>query len=127
LLLDTHVVIWALAAPQRIPAFISQSLRSLENQLFISAACAWEIAIKRSRGRLEFPTEDFEVLLARLGATHLPISHTHGTVAGALPRHHADPFDRILIAQALVEDLTLVTSDAAIMRYDVRVLGTTPA
>ena len=94
-----------------------------DNQVFVSAVTAWEIAIKRALGRLKFPIDRFDDILVRMGFDTLPILPAHAIAAGSLPRHHDDPFDRMLIAQARVESLTLVSSDQAVGRYDVPVLG----
>jgi PIN domain nuclease of toxin-antitoxin system len=94
---------------------------ALENEVFISSATIWEIAIKKSAGRLVFPVEQYEAIAGRLGAAMVPILPGHAVAAGALPRHHGDPFDRMLIAQAKFESLTLVTNDAAMKQYDVAI------
>jgi PIN domain nuclease of toxin-antitoxin system len=96
---------------------------SPDNQVFISAVTAWEIAIKHALGRLKFPIDRFDDILVRMGFDTLPILPAHAIAAGSLPRHHDDPFDRMLIAQARVESLTLVSSDQAVALYDVPVLG----
>ena len=92
------------------------AVASAENEVFVSSVSVWEIAIKRAAGRLVFPIDRFDGLAARMGFEVLPILPAHAVVAGALPRHHADPFDRMLIAQAVVEDLILVSVDAAMAR-----------
>jgi PIN domain nuclease of toxin-antitoxin system len=94
-----------------------------ENQVFISSASVWEIAIKAAAGRLVVPIHQDDAIARRLGATILPIQPGHAILAGTLPRHHADPFDRMLIAQAVVENLILVSSDSMMGRYGVRTLG----
>ena len=99
------------------------AVASAENQVFVSSATVWEIAIKRASGRLIFPAGRFDDLALRMGFEVLPILPAHAVVAGALPRHHGDLFDRMLIAQAMVEDLILVSVDAAVGRYDVRVFS----
>ena len=96
-----------------------------DNYVAVSSATAWEIAIKVAIGRLIFPVEQFDDVLQRMGFAMLPIVPAHALVAGSLPRHHADPFDRMLIAQAIVENLVLVTSDVMLERYDARILGAT--
>ncbi len=98
-------------------------MASPANQVFVSAASAWEIAIKHALGRLTFPVDRFEEILQRMGFDALPIGLGHAVAAGRLPRHHDDPFDRMLIAQAQSEGLTLVSTDRAMMRYEVSVLG----
>lgn len=123
LLLDTHVFLWAVGDPGRLAAPVRQVVKAPENAIFVSAATVWEIAIKRALGRLEFPLEDLVAVLARAGFEHLPIDAGHAIVAGGLPRHHADPFDRILVAQARVEGLMLVSEDAAIAAYDVQLFN----
>ncbi len=120
LLLDTHVLLWWLADD---PALSEQArlLIANEPEVFASAASAWEIAIKRALGKLESP-EDLLAALDEGGIRRLPIEFEHASVAGALPRHHDDPFDRMLVAQAQHEGLTLLTSDARISSYAVAVL-----
>ena len=120
LLLDTHVLLWWLADD---PALSKQARRLIadEPEVLASAASAWEIAIKRALGKLEAP-EDLTAALDASGIGQLPIGFEHAAVAGALPRHHDDPFDRMLVAQAQCEGLTLLTSDARIARYAVTVL-----
>jgi PIN domain nuclease of toxin-antitoxin system len=99
------------------------ALAAPENQVFVSAVTAWEIAIKRALGRLKFPLDRFDDIMRRMSFDALPILPAHAIAAGALPRHHDDPFDRMLIAQARIEALTLVSRDQAVARYDVQVLG----
>ncbi len=99
-------------------------MAAAENQLLVSSATVWEIAIKPAAGRLVFLVEQFDDIARRMGFDMLPILPAHAIAAGALPRHHSDPFDRMLIAQAVVENLILVTSDPRIGLYDVRVFGT---
>jgi PIN domain nuclease of toxin-antitoxin system len=96
-----------------------------DNQVFVSAVTAWEIAIKHALGRLKFPIEQFDDIMLRMGFDALPILPTHAIAAGGLPRHHDDPFDRMLIAQARIERLALVSSDSAVARYDVPIFGGT--
>ena len=121
LLIDTPVLVWAVSRPEHLGAPARAALESPDNTVLVSAASAWEIAIKRALGRLTFPLEIFDRVLDEAGFEHLPILAAHAIEAGALPRHHADPFDRLLIAQARVEGLTLVTDDAACAAYDVRI------
>jgi PIN domain nuclease of toxin-antitoxin system len=120
LLLDTHVLLWWLADD---PALSEDARRRIANEpeVFVSAASAWEIAIKRALGKLEAPEDLLEALEAG-GIGRLPIEFEHASIAGALPRHHDDPFDRMLVAQAQHEGLTLLTSDTRIASYAVAVL-----
>lgn len=89
----------------------------------VSTVTAWEIAIKRAVGRLQFPIDTFEDMMREMGFDVLPILPAHAIAAGALPQLHGDPFDRMLIAQARTENLTLVSDDAAVAQYDVALLG----
>jgi PIN domain nuclease of toxin-antitoxin system len=120
LLLDTHVLLWWLADD---PALSIQARRLIANEpeVLVSAASAWEIAIKRALGKLEAP-EDLTDAMDASGIGRLPIEFEHAVTAGGLPRHHDDPFDRMLVAQAQHEGLTLLTSDARIGRYAVAIL-----
>jgi PIN domain nuclease of toxin-antitoxin system len=121
LLLDTHVLLWWLADD---PALARQARQLIANEpeVFASAASAWEIAIKRALGKLEAP-EDLATALDAGGIARLPIEFEHAALAGALPRHHDDPFDRMLVAQAQCEGLTLLTSDPRISSYAVAVVA----
>ncbi len=104
-------------------AVIRDAIVAPENQVLVSSATAWELAIKQARGRLEFPLERFEATMGDMGFDILPILPAHAIAAGALPRHHGDPFDRMLIAQAQVENLVLVTQDTTFSRYDVSLMA----
>jgi PIN domain nuclease of toxin-antitoxin system len=121
LLLDTHVLLWWLADD---PALARQARQLIANEpeVFASAASAWEIAIKRALGKLEAP-EDLATALDAGEIARLPIEFEHAALAGALPRHHDDPFDRMLVAQAQCEGLTLLTSDPRISSYAVAVVA----
>ena len=120
LLLDTHVVLWWLADDSTLAAEIKERLDH-EPDVYISPATICEVAIKQSLGKLEKPA-DLAERIRDSGFRHLHITVEHGIVAGRLPLIHRDPFDRMLIAQAKVEHLTLVTRDAHIQQYDVSVL-----
>ncbi len=121
LLLDTHVLLWWLGEPQALHAKTLGVIKDGRNIIFVSAASAWEISIKRALGKLRAP-DDLEEALDANRFLKLPISVQHALLAGDLPRHHDDPFDRMLIAQAQVERLTFVTHDPQIERYGLRVL-----
>jgi PIN domain nuclease of toxin-antitoxin system len=116
LLLDTHALIWAAADPQRLPATTRAAIADPANVVALSAASAWEIAIKRARGRLRFPPVDDE-LLAQGGYRALPITVEHAAAVERLPGHHGDPFDRMLVAQAQVDDYVVVTRDPLVGRH----------
>ena len=121
LLLDTNVLLWWLAA-ERLSDHLQQLIADPMNDVIVSAASAWEIAIKKALNKLNAP-DDLEAQLIAGGFLLLPISVGHAVAAGALPRHHDDPFDRMLIAQARAEQLTLVTSDTRFGAYEVDLLG----
>lgn len=121
LLLDTHILLWWLADDPKLPRSAAAAIANGETIVSVSAASAWEIAIKKSAGRLEAPDD----LLAAMEANNfdpLFISPAHALAAGALPDHHADPFDRMLIAQARAESLVVVTVDSRFSHYDVELL-----
>ncbi len=121
LLLDTHVLLWWRGDYKRIPASVRDTIANPEIAVFFSAASIWEMAIKHASGKLRMPANLLETMVDR-GFSELPVCASDGLRAGALPPHHADPFDRMLIAQAQSEGLTLVTGDARIAAYDVPVL-----
>lgn len=124
LLLDTHVWLWLQTAPDRIRPDVLALLRDTGNQLLLSAASAWEIAIKYRIGRLALPEEPATYVpdrLHRSGVDALPVSHSHALRVASLPAHHRDPFDRLLVAQAQLERLEIVTVDRSIGEYDVAV------
>lgn len=124
LLLDTHVFLRLLAEPERL----GDHLRSIEdprNDLLLSAASSWEIAIKVSLGRLVLPDHPRRYVPDRMraiGAESLAVEHAHALAVADLPMLHRDPFDRLLIAQARHLKLRIVTADPEIARYDVRTL-----
>jgi PIN domain nuclease of toxin-antitoxin system len=121
LLLDTHVVLWGLAADPQLSDEMLDRLRH-DPEIYLSPVSVWEIAIKQSLGKLKGPV-DLADRACEMGFRDLPIVSAHAIVAGRLPAHHRDPFDRMLIAQATVEGLTLVTRDPEILRYDVETLA----
>jgi len=125
LLLDTHVLIWWLEKSARLGPRAKKILLSPATRTVVSAASIWEIAIKAGSNRLDL-ADRLEEWVPRLssdwGVHSLPITLEHATIIGSLARHHADPFDRILVAQAQCEGLTILTVDPAITAYDVRTL-----
>ena len=121
LILDTHAALWWLTGDSRFGASAEAEIADATNQVLLSAAVVWEVAIKRSLGKLEVPDDLAATLLAG-GAEPLPIGLEHAAAVEALPWHHRDPFDRLLIAQAIVERAALVSHDAAFSAYDVRVV-----
>lgn len=125
LLLDTHVLLWALAGDKRMRPAARRVIEDTANTVYVSAATAWEIAIKAGLGRVRIPpnvAKWFPDELERSQFLALPITIPHALAVERLPRHHDDPFDRLLVAQAKTESLTLVTHDRNLRRYDVKVL-----
>ncbi len=118
LLLDAHILLWWLAASPELPESAEKLLRDNKNPVFVSSATMWEIAIKRSLGKLDIPNT-YRDDIADQGFRELPITWDHARKTELLPSIHRDPFDRMLVAQALSEDLTLVTTDHNIRKYDV--------
>lgn len=118
LLLDTHVVLWALADDPTLSEEARAAIVAGRNTVLVSAASAWEIAIKKTLGKLRAP-DDFEEQLAAHRLEPLPVSVAHALAVEELPHHHSDPFDRLLVAQARAEGLTLVTRDSRLPRYGI--------
>lgn len=122
LLLDTHVLLWWLANDLELKPNARSLIAAPESMVFVSAASAWEISIKRALGKLAAP-DDLEAQLLRQRFSPLAISIGHALTAGALPRHHEDPFDRLLVAQAGLEGLTIATRDPRFEPYGVPTLA----
>jgi PIN domain nuclease of toxin-antitoxin system len=121
-LLDTNVFLWALAEEHKLNTSAQDILKSPLSELYFSAAGSWEIAIKFALGTLPLPKPPSEYIpnALRLWAIRaLDITHEHALRAGELPGHHRDPFDRLLIAQAITEQMTLLTADRALQKYKV--------
>lgn len=119
LLLDTHVLLWALAAPQQLGSAIRAEIEDRNNEVLFSAASIWEIAIKSALKRADFLISPENVVTAALhsGFTELPVRSVAAARVASLAPHHRDPFDRLLIAQALSEQTALYTADAQLARY----------
>jgi len=122
-LLDTHAFLWMLAAPERLNAKARDVIQNPDRTVYVSAVTAVEIAIKTAIGKLESPESLWKELHAR-GLQELPLRYTHGERLRTLPPHHSDPFDRMLIAQAAEENLTIITHDEKFARYETRILWT---
>jgi PIN domain nuclease of toxin-antitoxin system len=120
-LLDTHTFLWSLAAPEKLGHEARRILENPETMVFVSAVSAVEIAIKRSLGKLTAQDNLGEQISAR-GFQELPLRFSHGEALSSLPRHHDDPFDRMLIAQALVERLQILSCDEKLRAYPVRII-----
>ncbi|MET8282561.1 type II toxin-antitoxin system VapC family toxin [Micromonospora sp. NPDC005174] len=120
LLLDTHVALWAITGDPTLGTELLDRLRH-EPDIFLSPVTLWEITIKQSTGKLAGPP-DLAERVRDMGFRELPVTHVHAIAAGRLPSHHRDPFDRMLVAQAITEGLTLASRDPSIALYDVDVL-----
>ena len=120
-MLDTHALLWWLSGVESLGLVARGSIAEVENEVFVSAASLWEISIKRQLGKLKAP-EDMEDVVSKSGFYALPFALFHAQQAGGLPIHHRDPFDRMLIAQAQAEGLSIVTVDRAFSDYGVRLI-----
>lgn len=121
LLLDTHAAIWWLTGDERFGEAAARELADDSNPLLLSAVVVWEVAIKRSLGKLDVP-DGFDRELLDSGARALPIAIEHAAAVEGLPWHHRDPFDRLLVAQAAAERATIVSRDPALEPYGVALL-----
>jgi PIN domain nuclease of toxin-antitoxin system len=119
LLLDTHLLVWSVIEPNRLKPAVRQRIEDVANELLFSSASMWEIAIKAALGRADFRVapEEIHDAVVRAGFTELAVRSNAGLRAAALPPHHRDPFDRLLVAQAEVERATLYTADRQLLAY----------
>ncbi|MBI2375567.1 MAG: type II toxin-antitoxin system VapC family toxin [Deltaproteobacteria bacterium] len=119
LLLDTHVALWAIAADRRLPRSARDLIRDSENDVYVSAATVWEISIKHALGTGRMPISGAAAhdYFEDAGYISVPISSTHASAVEGLPRIHGDPFDRIIVAQSIVEPFRLVTHDETVASY----------
>jgi len=124
LLLDTHVFLWAVDDNPNLSTDAKEAIIDGNNIVYVSAATAWEISIKRAIGKLRIPESDYLEELRLHRFTPLSITTEHALAVEKLPLFHRDPFDRMLIAQAQMEKLTIVTRDQRLTEYDVRVIET---
>ncbi len=125
ILLDTQCWLWMQATPERLSASALEVIEEPESELLLSAASSWEIAIKFALGKLLLPVPPGNYVPSRMassGVRGLPIDHSHALQVATLPPHHRDPFDRLLIAQAQIERLSLLTADRQLEHYDVRLI-----
>jgi PIN domain nuclease of toxin-antitoxin system len=121
-LLDTNVFLWSSGAPEKLNRQATTILASGSSEVYLSAASSWEIAIKFALRSLKLPTAPSQFIphaMRILALRSLDITHFHSLAAGELPRHHRDPFDRMLIAQARSETMVVLTADSAFAKYDV--------
>jgi PIN domain nuclease of toxin-antitoxin system len=124
LLLDTHAALFALSAPDRLDPLVRDAIEDPRNVVAVSAASVWEVEIKRALGKLTVPV-GFGAICVERGFDALNISFEHAETAAGLPLHHSDPFDRMLIAQAIAEGLELVSDDGVFDRYEVQLVSAT--
>jgi PIN domain nuclease of toxin-antitoxin system len=119
ILVDTHLLLWAAGVPNKLPPQARQLIEDTENELYVSSASLWEISIKSLRGDSGFQVDPRLLRASFLdnGYRELPITTDHAVCVYSLPLNHKDPFDRILVAQATVEGMTLLTSDKQVARY----------
>jgi PIN domain nuclease of toxin-antitoxin system len=122
LLLDTHTLLWALGAPARLPHVAAQAIGDAGNEVFVSAASVWEIAIKSALGKVSADIDEVVESFEEAGFDELDVSVAHARRVRRLPAHHRDPFDRMFVAQSLEEGLVLVTRDPAFTAYKVPTL-----
>jgi PIN domain nuclease of toxin-antitoxin system len=125
ILLDTQVWLWMAAAPARLSRHTRRVVEDTSHTLYLSSASAWEIAIKHGLGKLRLPEPPETYVpsrIAALGVLPLPIDHAHALRVTALPAHHRDPFDRLLVAQSQLEGLPILTTDDVLARYGVEIL-----
>ncbi len=121
LLLDTHAALWWLSADERFSDAAGRMLIDETNQVLLSAAVVWEVAIKRSLGKLVVP-DDFAPTLLGAGLQALPVSLDHASAVERLPWHHRDPFDRMLVAQASIENAAVISRDHALHPYGITLI-----
>jgi PIN domain nuclease of toxin-antitoxin system len=125
LLLDTHAFLWAVAESGGLSLVARKAMQDNRNEVFVSAVSAWEIATKFRIGKLPGArpvVQGFDAIMHRMQATDLPITRAHALRAGSYPQKHGDPFDRMLVAQAQIEGLTLVSKDRALRQFGVELL-----
>jgi PIN domain nuclease of toxin-antitoxin system len=119
LLLDTHVLLWWMFEHPRLTPDLQSLVADDSNTVLVSSVSAFEVSTKQALGKLEVPN-DIDAQVEASGFTALPLTIQHGLAAGRLPLHHRDPFDRLLVAQAQCDDLTLVTANRKLLAYDIR-------
>ncbi len=121
LLVDTHLLIWWLAG-KSLPARAAELIRDPANQIYASAVSVWEVAIKTSLGKIRIDPDEFVAALREGGFHELPVTARHASCIARLPKHHRDPFDRLLVAQSLAEGMFLLTQDQPLTAYGPSVL-----
>jgi len=122
LLLDTHVLVWCLSGDRRLPPATAELIRNPATDVYFSAVSIWEVAIKSSLGKLRVDPDELLGALAGTGFRELPVTWLHAARVARLPDHHRDPFDRLLVAQSLVESIHLLTDDRQLSAYSPSVI-----
>ncbi|MBF0137413.1 MAG: type II toxin-antitoxin system VapC family toxin [Magnetococcales bacterium] len=120
-LLDTHIFLWSLSNVSRLSSKVRDTIASPQHKVYVSVVSAWEIAIKKGLGKLSVP-DNMEEEIYRCGFSTLSVTFDQTEVLAALPQHHRDPFDRMLIVQAMTDHLTLITADPMFKAYSVNLL-----
>jgi PIN domain nuclease of toxin-antitoxin system len=120
-LIDTHILIWWLEGSSQLSSEVREIMRNGSNAIHLSSGAIWEMSIKQALGRLDVP-HDLEQVLRQESIEVLPINASHALAVATLPSHHRDPFDRIQIAQAQLEDMTLISHDGEFGHYDVKLI-----
>ncbi len=120
--LEPKALLWALAEPEKLPPRVADALTSRRNTVYASAVNTWELAIKAGLGRVHLPFADLQASIEQAGFAELAVSIAHSLRVRDLPPFHRDPFDRLLVAQAIDESLTLVSGDPACASYPVQIL-----
>lgn len=124
-LLDTHTFLWWNAKDDRLSNKVKTVIENGENEVFVSSACAWEIAIKYAKGKLQLPESPTKYVASRMeyyDFQALPIHISHASYVAGLPFHHTDPFDRLLVAQGVLETLPILTADVQFSNYGVKII-----
>jgi PIN domain nuclease of toxin-antitoxin system len=121
-LLDTHALLWALVEPARLSATATDAIEAHDSDVYVSLVSPWEMAVAKARGRMD-PPDDLQEQLDQRRFTLLPITLQHIRMVESLPHHHRDPFDRMLVVQAQVEGLTIITVDRLLRRYPVSLMS----
>lgn len=123
LLLDTHIILWGMIETKRLSAAEVLAMQASDNQIFVSVVSLWEIAIKSAKGQLRAPEDFLRAVESNPDFEVLPVLAEHAWRVRSLPLFHGDPFDRLLVAQALCENLVLVSRDPWLTRYEVPIFG----
>jgi PIN domain nuclease of toxin-antitoxin system len=121
-LLDTHILLWWLTDDRRLPKEAEKIIKDGDNEVYVSAASIWEVAIKTALGQIKADPFAIQEAIAPSGFLELPITGAHAAQVSRLPQHHRDPFDRMLVAQSLVEPMRLLTTDKLLAHYGETIL-----